>query len=154
MAGAAPAGGNGHAVGAESSQSAGPKIGDVAPALVLPDLTGKMVDLADLRGRSTLVLFWNPGCGFCERMLPELKAWEAQSPEGAPQVLVVSTGSVEVNQAMGLRSPVVLDQSFTAGSRFGANGTPMAVLVDAQGKIASELAAGAPGVLALAGSAS
>ena len=30
-------------------------------------------------------------------------------------------------------------------------GTPMAVLVDAEGKIASELAAGAPAVLELAG---
>lgn len=84
-------------------------------------------------------------------MLADLKAWDAQSPAGAPQLFVVSTGSVEVNQAMGLRSTVVLDQSFTAGSRFGANGTPMAVLVDARGKIASEVAAGASSVLALAG---
>jgi len=37
------------------------------------------------------------------------------------------------------------------GRLVGATGTPMAVLVDAEGKIASELAAGAPGVLALAG---
>ena len=34
---------------------------------------------------------------------------------------------------------------------FGANGTPMAVLIDEEGKIASEVAAGAPAVLALAG---
>jgi hypothetical protein len=33
---------------------------------------------------------------------------------------------------------------------FGASGTPMAVLVDAEGRIASELAAGAPTILALA----
>jgi hypothetical protein len=37
------------------------------------------------------------------------------------------------------------------GRQFGAGGTPMAVLVDAEGKIASELAAGAPAVLQLAG---
>jgi hypothetical protein len=37
------------------------------------------------------------------------------------------------------------------GNKFGAGGTPMAVLVDAEGKIASELAAGAPAVLELAG---
>ena len=51
---------------------------------------------------------------------------------------------------MGLRSPVVLDQGGTVMSAFGANDTPMAVLVDAHGKIASELAVGAPAVLALA----
>jgi hypothetical protein len=37
------------------------------------------------------------------------------------------------------------------GGKFGAGGTPMAVLVDADGKIASELAAGAPAVLQPAG---
>jgi hypothetical protein len=53
---------------------------------------------------------------------------------------------------MGLRSVVLLDAGgMSIGSKFGATGTPMAVLVDAEGKIASELAAGAPAVLALAG---
>ncbi len=36
-------------------------------------------------------------------------------------------------------------------SQFGATGTPMAILVDEVGKIASALAAAAPAVLALAG---
>jgi hypothetical protein len=85
-------------------------------------------------------------------MLPDLKAWETNARNGAPKLLVVSTDSVADNKAMGLRSPVVLDQSgMTVGRQFGAGGTPMAVLVDAAGKIASELAAGAPAVLELAG---
>ena len=33
---------------------------------------------------------------------------------------------------MGLRSPLVLDQDFSVGNTFGATGTPMAVLVDAE----------------------
>jgi thiol-disulfide isomerase/thioredoxin len=96
------------------------------------------------------VLFWNPGCGFCRQMLDALKAWEANPPAGAPKLLVVSTGTVEENRAMGLRAPVVLDQGSGVMSAFGANGTPMAVLVDAHGRIASGPAAGAPAVLALA----
>ena len=58
--------------------------------------------------------------------------------------------TVEANRALGLRSPPMLDQSFAAGRAFGAGGTPMAGLVDAEGKIDSDLAAGAPAVLALA----
>ena len=54
------------------------------------------------------------------------------------------------NKAMGLSSSVVLDQGFEAGRAFGASGTPSAILVDAKGKIASEVAVGAPGVLKLA----
>jgi hypothetical protein len=83
-------------------------------------------------------------------MLDGLKAWETTPPVGAPQLLVVSRGTVEANQAQGLRSPVVLDQGFTVGRAFGADGTPMAVLVDGEGKIASEVVTGAQAVLALA----
>jgi len=131
---------------------AGLEIGEPAPDFSLPDLAGKTVKLSDFRGKPTLVLFWRPSCGFCARMLPDLKAWETNASNGAPKLLVVSTDSVVDNKAMGLRSPVVLDKSgMSVGSKFGAGGTPMAVLVDAAGKIASELAAGAPAVLALAG---
>jgi methylamine dehydrogenase accessory protein MauD len=129
-----------------------PKIGESAPDFSLPDLSGKFVRLSDFRGSTTLVLFWRPSCGFCQRMLPEIKAWEMNSPKGTPRLLVVSTDSVESNQAMGLRSPVVLDpDGMSVGRLFGATGTPMAVLVDAEGKIASELAVGAQAVLAVAG---
>jgi peroxiredoxin len=126
------------------------KVGEPAPELRLPDLTGKLVDLADLRGSKTLVLFWNPGCGFCQRMLDDLKAWEANPPKGAPKLLVVASGTLEDNRALGLKSPVLLDPNFSAGPQFGVNGTPSAVLVDAKGNIASEVAVGAPAVLALA----
>jgi peroxiredoxin len=139
---------NGH--GAMPAQPVAPPIGAPAPRLTLPDLDGTRVDLADFQGRLTLLLFWNPGCGFCQRMLSDLKAWEAHPPKGAPQLLVVSTGTVEANRAQGLRAPVVLDQGFSVGWTFGATGTPMAVLIDAEGRIASEVAAGAPAVLALA----
>jgi peroxiredoxin len=130
---------------------AGLKIGERAPDFSLPNLAGKTVKLSDFRGSPTLVLFWRPSCGFCERMLPDLKAWEENARNGAPKLLVVSTDSVDDNKAMELRSTVVLEKGMSVGSKFGAGGTPMAVLVDAAGKIASELAAGAPAVLQLAG---
>lgn len=148
---AAPTNGNGHAVAAPAIQPATPKVGEPAPEFSLPDLTGKPVNLSDFRGSKTLVLFWNPDCGFCQRMLDDLKAWEARPPKDAPKLLVVSIGSAESNEAMGLKSTVVLDQGFSTGSNFGASGTPMGILIDVQGKIASELAVGAPAVLALAG---
>ncbi|MFL5760002.1 MAG: redoxin domain-containing protein [Thermomicrobiales bacterium] len=135
---------NGHAVPAPSL------VGQRAPNVRLPDLTGKTVNLSSFRGSPTLVLFWNPGCGFCRRMLDDLKAWEANRFSGAPNLVVVSTGEAEANRAMGLQSPVLLDQSFETGRAFGATGTPSAVLIDAQGKIASERAVGAEAVFALA----
>jgi len=124
-------------------------IGDQAPPLKLPNIEGAVVSLESYLGSETLVLFWNPHCGFCNHMLRKLKAWEANIPAGAPKLLVVSTGSVEDNRAEGLSSPVVLDSSFSARAAFGVNGTPSAILVDSEGKIASEVAVGAYAVLKL-----
>jgi thiol-disulfide isomerase/thioredoxin/uncharacterized membrane protein YphA (DoxX/SURF4 family) len=127
------------------------EIGEPAPEVNLADLQGTTVELEDFRGQETLVLFWNPGCGFCQQMLPEIKQWEENRPEGAPNLLFVSAGTEEANRDMKLSSPVLLDQNFATGRAFGASGTPSAVLVDAEGRIASEVAVGAPAVLDLAG---
>jgi peroxiredoxin len=127
------------------------KVGEDAPEVSLPDLEGNEVGLKDLRGEETLVLFWNTGCGFCQQMLPDLREWERNRPEGAPKLLVVSAGTEEANREMGLSSTVVLDQQFEVGRAFGASGTPAAVLVDVEGKVASDIAVGAPAVLEMAG---
>jgi len=127
------------------------KVGEDAPEVKLPDLEGHIVKLADFRGEKTLLLFWNPGCGFCQQMLPDLKQWESEAPESAPRIVVVSAGSEEANREMGLTSPILLDQNFATGRAFGASGTPSAVLVDTEGKVASEVAVGAPAVMELAG---
>ncbi len=127
------------------------KIGEPAPEAELQDLSGRDVSLADFfRGEETLVLFWDPGCGFCQGMLADLKKWEQEArPEGAPRLLVVSTGTREANKGMGLSSTVALDRGFFAGRAFGATGTPSAVLVDAEGRVASGVAVGAQEVLGL-----
>lgn len=141
--------------GAQVRQGGGSRLpsglepGQRAPALRLPDLDGTPVELADFQGGETIVLFWNPGCGFCEQILPELKAWENTRGDAGPALLVVSTGSVEANAALGFRSRVVLDVNFAVGQAFGAWGTPSAVLVDESGRVASELAAGTDAVLEL-----
>jgi peroxiredoxin len=124
-------------------------IGKDAPVVELNNLDGEPVRLADFAGHPTAVLFWNPGCGFCQRMLDDLKTWESGKPEGAPNLLVVSTGEAELNREQGLTSPIVLDAGFSVGRAFGASGTPSAVLVGADGKIASGLAVGGPTVISL-----
>ncbi|MBA3472398.1 MAG: redoxin domain-containing protein [Rubrobacter sp.] len=147
--GGCPDCGNGAA--AAQSMPAAPKIGDPAPTIKLPDLSGKTINLAGFKGSDTLVLFWNPACKYCTDVLSTLKTLESSQPKGAPKLLVVSSGTVEENKAMGLRSPVTLDQKFAVGYAYGVKGTPSGVLVDANGNIASGVAVGGSAALALAG---
>ncbi|MGH2550776.1 MAG: redoxin domain-containing protein, partial [Thermomicrobiales bacterium] len=126
-------------------------IGQPAPAVHLQDIDGNHFDLASRRGEKTLLVFWNPTCGFCSRMVDDLKAWEGGKPADAPGIVLVSTGSVESNRAQGFTSTVLIDQAFQTGRAFGATGTPSAVLIDENGNVASGVAVGSPKVLGLAG---
>lgn len=126
-------------------------VGGPAPAVRLPALAGGEVDLADFRGQPTALLFWDPACGFCQQMLEPLKRRETAPSEDAPQILIVSTDDGAANQALGLQSPMALDGGFQTGRAFGANGTPSAILIDAEGAIASPMAVGAGAVLGLIG---
>ena len=51
-----------------------------------------------------MLLFWNPGCGFCRSLHEDLLAWEASPPEGAPALVVVSAGDAVGVKAEGFAS--------------------------------------------------
>jgi methylamine dehydrogenase accessory protein MauD len=124
--------------------------GAEAPSLELASLDGETVALETLRGRDTLLLFWNPGCGFCRAMHEELLAWEQSTNGEAPRLVIVSSGDAESTRSEGFGSLVLVDEGYEAGAAFGAGGTPMAVLVGSDGRVASEVVAGAEAVFALA----
>jgi peroxiredoxin/uncharacterized membrane protein YphA (DoxX/SURF4 family) len=130
-----------------------PGVGEPAPQFELPDLNGATVALRYFEGEKVIVIFWDPECGYCGEMLPEVRAWEDNPSEEAPRLVVVSTGTQGANREMSLSSPVVLDERHAVGRAFGAPGSPSAVVVDERGKIASELAVGAPAVLSVLGRA-
>ncbi len=124
-------------------------IGDLVPSIELPAIGGELADLANVRGAETVLLFWSPTCGYCLRMLEDLRDWEANRPVGSPRLVIVSTGSAAMTDAHGFRSPVVLDHGLGIGHRFGTRGTPAAIRIDADGRVASPVAAGATAVLGL-----
>jgi hypothetical protein len=119
--------------------------GELAPELALPDLNGKAIELGGLGGRRHLLLFWNPDCGFCQQMLDDIKAWERHPPNGSPLLLVVSSGATQVNRVQGFLAPTVLDRNFHVGQLFGATGTPSALLLDEECRVASGVRVGRRG---------
>ena len=130
-----------------------PALGERVPDADLEDLDGDPVSLRRAAGGAAhLLLFWSPTCGFCDAMLEDLRRLEAR--DDLPPLLVVATGDAAANREQGLRSRTLLDPAFAAtGEAFGVAGTPSALRLDAEGRIASRLAVGAGPVLALAGAA-
>lgn len=141
------------AAGEPSAPELGLPIGAEVPPLELPGLDGEAVALEALRGRETVLLFWDPDCGFCRAMRDDLRRWDDASTAGDPYLVVVSSGDAQRTKADDFRSLVLLDVGSAAGSLFGAGGTPMAVLLGEDGRVASHVAAGADAVMALANGA-
>jgi hypothetical protein len=115
-------------------------------------LDGRPVTLTEFLGQPLLLMFWNPGCGFCQLMLSELRRWETTPAGRAQRMLVISAGPIEDNRALQLQAAVVLDPELAASRHFGIPGTPSALLLDADGQAASEPLVGAPAIFARIGS--
>jgi peroxiredoxin len=144
-----------------SSEPAGLTVGLPAPAFELPDLNGQRKALSDFLGHRLLLIFFNPGCGFCVRMAPELARLPSDGADGQPIPLVVSVGTAAKNRKFmgehGIQCPVLLQPPRRRGagggvaSLYHCHGTPMGYLIDEQGRIASEIAVGLNALLALVG---
>jgi len=124
--------------------------GVAAPAFSLPTVDGRTVALADYAGRRLLLVFSDPECGPCMELLPRLDA--AARATDVP-VLVISRGSADANRRKLADARATLTVALQAHweiSRLYAKfSTPIAYLVDEQGRIASEVAAGATAILSL-----
>lgn len=128
-----------------------PIVGRKFRSFDLPGLDGSRVTNAVFTGGPTLVLFWNTGCGYCAQMLPALRNWAQSRAVGAPNILLMSAGSAAEHAAMRLPATVALDDGFALGNGLGVPGTPSGVIVDGDGRFASEIAVGEAAIWKLLG---
>lgn len=47
-------------------------LGKQAPQIIMPDSTGKYIQLYDVKAKYTIVVFWDHGCGHCKKEIPKL----------------------------------------------------------------------------------
>ncbi len=139
---------------APRSEPAGLSVGTLAPEFALPDLNGVRRKLSEFRGRDVLLMFFNPQCGFCTAMLDDLAALPVDGAHGQPVPVVITTGNAKQNRALfqqhGVRCVVLRQKQMDVATKYGAQGTPMGYRIDAEGCVASEMAAGAEALLRLA----
>src|SRR6516162_4211164 len=64
-----------------ADEPAGLPLDSLAPDFDLPDLAGERKTLAQYRGQTVLLIFFNPSCGFCRELLPKLVALNSERAE-------------------------------------------------------------------------
>jgi len=133
------------------SNEDGTKIGAALPDFSQTDVNDVKVASKDLLGRKMLVAFWNTTCPHCVDMLGDLRDWDESRGADEPNLLVLSDGEIEKNRLLNLRSPILVDTNRNISKQLGMSGTPSAVLIDENGRIASETAVGASRIWALLG---
>jgi peroxiredoxin len=129
-------------------------VGKPFDSFSLPDLAGQMVALDDFRGKGVFVVNWSPQCGFCDMIAPDLAGLQADLQKRNVQLLFVSSADADSNRKLmeehGLECPVLLLKEQKELKAFEGMGTPVAYLLDEQGRVAQAVAVGAKEVPELA----
>ncbi len=135
---------------AAQEASEGPKclpLGTTAPDFELPAYDGGTSSLQQLlaHGKPLLLVFTNPNCGPCVTLFAEIKDWQKTHSDRLTIVLI-SFGTIKenfVNVARNDLGQVLLQKKREVAESYGGVLTPTAVIVSLEGRIASDLAAGA-----------
>jgi len=127
-------------VGGQLLVRGAPKLpaGEPHPPLALPDLSGRTVDLAGLRGKVVAVNFWATWCGPCRQEIPALARVWREHRERCFELLGVaeeSAASDVARMSSEIPYPVLMDARAEAVGPWRVPGYPKTVVVDADGLV-------------------
>ena len=121
------------------------KKGVRAPNFTLPDLNGKMVSLADYRGRVILLNIWATWCAPCVEEMPSMEKLHQELKNENFVILAASideSGADVVRPFMKkhkLNFPALIDSAGILTRLYGTSGVPESFIIDKQGRILEEI---------------
>ena len=121
-----------------------PLVGGPAPEIVLTDLQGQELKLADLRGKVVLLNFWATWCKPCKEEMPAMQAsYDKLRGQG---LVVLAVNELEDTEKViehvrkhGHTFPVVMDHDNHVANRYGVVGLPASFIVDRQGIVREKI---------------
>lgn len=126
--------------------SAARLLGKHAPSFIVTTLDGKVVSLADYKGKALIVNFWATWCGACKLEMPWLAQLREQyASRGFEIVGIVTDGATEekvrqIADKYGVKYPVTRCNHKTAQAYGGLPYLPESFYIDKQGKVLLEAA--------------
>jgi thiol-disulfide isomerase/thioredoxin len=120
--------------------SAGPPVGQPAPALAGPELDGRTFDLGALRGKTVLVNFWATWCAPCRQEMPVLNAFYQRYHTGGLEMIGISADRPrdrdDVAKVMQVfLYPAAMLRDLTANGFGPPSALPITYAIDSQGVV-------------------
>lgn len=128
----------------------GSKIGAPAPAFAAVDDRGIAVTNEVFAGRATALVYWDPTCRYCGALVNEFLDWAEEPPTRVPRLMLITQRTEPLPDRFGAET-VLVDPGGDVVRAFGFTGTPSAVLIEADGTIASSMCLGGDDVKSLLG---
>jgi glycosyltransferase involved in cell wall biosynthesis len=129
-----------------------------------PDFTLRLItqgessgcrSLSDWRGRRILLVFIQPGCQHCKKLLPAIAGLESNPAPGVAGPIVITSGTeAQIRRlvaAYRLRCPVLVQDDTEVAAVYQAHETPAGCLIDENGRMLDIIRTGAINVLIQAG---
>ena len=117
---------------------AAPEVGQTAPDFTGKTLDGKTVSLADFKGKTVVLEWYNPGCPFVKKFYEGGKMQEFQKDVVASGAvwLVINTGGHKLENATYYPGTVIQDENQSIGRAYDAKVTPHCFVIDGKGILA------------------
>ncbi|MFH1465214.1 MAG: TlpA disulfide reductase family protein [Pseudomonadota bacterium] len=117
----------------------GPYEGYRAPGFVAPMVGGGSLNLASLRGKPVVLVFWASWCAACRSEVPHVNLL-AQGVGDSAAIIGVNAGedpgtAAQAARAMGIGYPVVVDADGAIARRYEARALPLVLVLDPEGRV-------------------
>jgi len=122
---------------AEARSRDGLALRTVAPKWQAADQFGQTHSSSDYLGRAQVIIFAEPGCEPCKKLLPELRVFADENDDVG--VILVGSSDLVLNRAMaeahGVDLPILTQKEDDLSGMFKVTATPFLFVVDQEGVI-------------------
>ncbi|MBU0551735.1 TlpA family protein disulfide reductase [Myxococcota bacterium] len=114
-----------------------------------PEIKGKstqdeLINVADYKGKTTIILFWATWCAPCKKAIPEFIKIQEEIGEDKIQIIAINMDDAQTRSRVKStikrnkwKMPIILDTDGTIAKKINStNSAPYTVVIDKQGKIA------------------